>query len=87
MAIAALILGILALLTMVIPFVGFIAIPMAIAAVILGVIAKKQATEANAPTGLATGGLICGIIALALSVFFTIVCTVCLACTAALSTV
>ena len=80
MAIGALVLGILALVFMWIPIIGIIAIPMALVGVILGVVGKKQLTEAGSPTGMATAGIVLSIIALAISLLFTLICGACAAC-------
>ena len=55
---------------------GFIT---AIIGLILGISGKKKAMEAGAPTGMAQAGIVMCIIAIALSVLFTIACIACIA--------
>jgi hypothetical protein len=61
LGIAAMVLGILSLL---IPF-GFI---FAIVGLALGVVSKKKSIEAECPYGMATTGIVCSVIALAISI-------------------
>jgi hypothetical protein len=68
MAIASMVLGICSL---VIPYVDSI---LAIIALVLGVISKKKLSEAGAPTGMATAGIVMAIIALAWSIVCIIIC-------------
>jgi hypothetical protein len=79
MAAGSLILGILALIVMLIPVIGFIAIPLAITGIILGAVSSKKLKAAGASTGVATGGIVTSIISLVLSSAFTIMCSVCAA--------
>ena len=74
----ALILGVLAVVFSFIPVLSYSAIPMAIAALILGILGRK----ADRQKGLATAGMIVGIVAIVLGVIFSI-CYTCTACTAA----
>ena len=78
MAVASLILGILSLLLMWIPFFGLVAILTSILGIILGVVGKKQLVEREEPTGMATAGIVMSIIALILSVVFTLLCAACI---------
>ncbi len=78
MAVASLVLGIVALVMGFIPGVGLVGIVVAIVAVILGALGRKDPAKA----GLATGGLVCGIIALALSLIVYFACGGAALCTA-----
>jgi hypothetical protein len=78
MAVAALVLGILATIT---PFLFFmspnfvvLAIPLALVALVLGIIARKGAIARQAPTGTATAGLVLGVIPLVISAAMLVVC-------------
>lgn len=71
MGIVAMILGICSILFGCCIF--FLAIPMAIAAIILGGIAMKRAKDAGRSNGFALAGLICGIVGLALAVIYVLV--------------
>ena len=77
MAVAALVLGICAL---VLPYAGFAA---GIVGLILGIMARKRLVEAGRPTGMATAGLIMSIVGLAL--WLIVIIWVCVACTAAVN--
>jgi hypothetical protein len=57
LAIASLVLGIGSLLFALIPFVGFAAVPFAIAGVVLGVLGLSRARSTNQGKGLAIGGM------------------------------
>lgn len=70
MAVASLVLGIVALVMGFIPGVGLVGIIVAIIAVILGALGRRDPEK----KGLATGGLVCGIIALALSLIVYFAC-------------
>ncbi|HXH56814.1 DUF4190 domain-containing protein [Iamia sp.] len=74
MAIAALVLGIGALLFALIPVVGYASVPFAIAAIALGVMGMNKAkTQGGAGKGLAIGGLVTGVLALLVSLVWTLV--------------
>jgi len=73
MAIASMVLGILSL---VVPYVGTV---LAIVGLILGVVGKKKLTEAGAPSGMATAGMVMSIIALAWSIACIIILASCAA--------
>ncbi|MCL2694708.1 MAG: DUF4190 domain-containing protein [Clostridiales bacterium] len=74
LSIASMVLGILGC----IPYAGWAC---AIVGLILGLVSKKQLKEQGAPHGMATAGIICSIIGLAVSVLIT-TCIVCIACRA-----
>jgi uncharacterized membrane protein len=76
MAIASLVLGILALVGLFFPIPGG-SIVLAIIGIVLGVIAKKQLDEQRQPAGQAVAGIVMSIVALALSIVFTMICFVC----------
>jgi len=68
---AALVLGILATIS---PFLFFLsanfivfAIPLALVALLLGILARRSAIKRSAPTGLATAGVVLGVVPLLLS--------------------
>ena len=82
MVIASLVLGIISLVFMFIPGVNFLGILTAIAGIILGVLARKSDTEKK---GMATAGLVCSIIALALVLIVLIACASCVGCTGCLA--
>lgn len=77
MGIASMVLGICSL---VIPFAG---IATALVGLIMGVIAKKKSSEANMPSGMATAGIVCSIITLAVSVLCVFTCWIPAFCTGA----
>jgi len=79
MAVASMVLGILSLLVMWIPVIGIVAVPMSLIGVILGASSKKSLTAQGKPTGVATAGIVMSVIALAISILFTLVCAACLA--------
>lgn len=79
-AITGLVLGIIALVLSflsALPFVSFIALVLAIAGLVLAVIGGKKLTANNQPKGVATGGLVVGIIAVVLSAIFVLTCGLC----------
>lgn len=53
-------------------FCALIGIPLAIVAIVLGVQGRKRAAASGAPAGMATAGLIMGVIAIALALLWTI---------------
>lgn len=70
-AIASLVLGICSL---VLPYVGTAT---AIVGLILGVLAKQKLSEAGAPTGMATAGIVLSIISLAWAILVIVLCSAC----------
>ena len=81
LAIGALVCGILSIAGGLIPFVGFFTSILAIVAVVLGIIARKKLPEGQ--RGMATAGLILGIVGVVFSVI-GFICIVCVAATGAL---
>jgi hypothetical protein len=71
MSVASLVLGICSI-PLAFVWVGIVA---AIVGIILGVIGKKKSQEVGAPTGMASAGVICSIIALALDVLIVVACS------------
>ncbi|MCL2301160.1 MAG: hypothetical protein FWC27_13545 [Firmicutes bacterium] len=80
-AVAALVIGIAALAASWaigwIPFVSLLPLAVAIVGIVVSVGARKQSNS-----GLATGGMVCSIIALVFSGAFFLSCTLCSVCTA-----
>jgi lysylphosphatidylglycerol synthetase-like protein (DUF2156 family) len=72
--VAALVLGILGTLLALIPGLFWVAIPLAVISLILGVVGRKSAASNNQPTGMATAGLVLGAIGLVLGVAMWIIC-------------
>ncbi len=68
LSITALVLGIISLCAM---CAGIFALPFSIAAVVCGFIARKRSAENNRPTGMATAGLVMGIISGVLALAWT----------------
>lgn len=67
---AGLIVGIVALLFSFIPCVGMYAVLPAVVAIILSAISMSQSSKIGSPKGMATAGLICGIIALIIAAYW-----------------
>lgn len=77
-SIAALVCGILGLIGGWFPIVQYFTLVLSILGIIFGAKAKKLAVANGEPTGMATAGLVLGIISVALTIL-AIVCTVCAA--------
>ena len=71
LSIASMILGIISL---VIPYAGT---AVAIVGLILGIVGKKKSKAVNAPSGMATAGIVMSIIAIAWSVALIAICASC----------
>lgn len=78
MAVAALILGILAVVADILPFGSFAGWFIGLVAMILGIVARKKAQSENVPTGMATAGMALGITGLALGVLMAGSCMYCI---------
>lgn len=78
LSIAALVCGILGLIGGWFPVVQYFTLVLSILGIVLGAKAKKAAVANGEPTGMATAGLVLGIISVALTIL-AIVCTVCAA--------
>lgn len=76
MAVAALVLGILGTLLSIIPFLFWLGIPLALIALILGIVARKNAVTAQQPTGMSTAGMVLGAIGLTLGILMYVLCSV-----------
>lgn len=74
-AVASLVLGIISLVLMFIPYGGWVGLILGIVGIILGISAKKEA-----PSGMATAGLVLSIIAVALCAISLIACVACVGC-------
>lgn len=72
MSVAALVLGILGLITAFIPCFGFFALIFGVLAIIFGAVGLKQAKKGNGKTGMPMAGLILGIIATAFIILWLI---------------
>lgn len=66
-SVAALVLGILGVVGAFIPGVKYVTLVLSILGIIFGVVGQKKAKEVGATSGLATAGLVCGIIGTAFS--------------------
>lgn len=71
-AVAALVIGILSLLTAFVPVVGLLGVVGGIVAVILGVIGRGKAKQGASGSGMAMGGIITGASAIVIAVLITI---------------
>jgi hypothetical protein len=76
MAIASLILGILGVLSSFFT-VGFGGMGLGLVALILGILGRKGAQGRDEPTGMATAGMVLGIVGLAFGVIFFVTCSLC----------
>lgn len=74
MGVAALVLGIIGTLFALIPGLFWVAIPLALIGLILGVVGRKAAAANNQPTGTATAGMVLGIIGLVIGVAMWVIC-------------
>lgn len=70
MGIAGLVIGIFAVIFSLIPCIGMWAIVPGVIGVILSALSMKQAAAANAPRGMAIGGLICSIIGILIACYW-----------------
>ena len=86
-AIAGLVLGIVAIVFSILSGIfAILALPMAIIGLVLSVIGGKKLRAAGQPAGLATAGLVLGIIATVFSAIAFFTCGLCVLCAAAGST-
>ena len=77
MPVASLVLGILGTLLSLHPVSMLIGLPMAIVALILGIMARKQLAAQNQPTGLATAGMVLGIVGTTIGALILAMCAAC----------
>ena len=75
MAVAALVLGILGTLLSIIPPLFYLGIPLALIGLILGIVARKSAASNQQPTGMATAGLVLGVIGLVIGMAMFALCS------------
>jgi len=72
-AVAGGVIGIVSLVIAFIPFIDFLSIPGGIVAIILGVVGRGRAERMGGQSrGMATAGIVCGIIALVITVLFLV---------------
>ena len=79
MAVAALVLGIIGTLFSLNWLTVWVGGPLAIIALVLGVLARKQLAAEGKPTGMATAGMVLGIVGTAIAVLIFAVCASCAA--------
>lgn len=82
-AIAGMVLSIVSLVICWFGLAAFIALPLAIIGLVLSVVGGKKLKENGQKSGIATAGLVLGIIATVLSSITFIACGLCVACIAA----
>jgi hypothetical protein len=77
--VASLVLGILGLLCMFFAVVGgsLLGVLLGLAATILGILGRKGARANNQPTGVATAGMVIGVISLGLNIIISAACAMC----------
>ena len=61
-------------------YFSILGLPIAITGLVLSVSARKQLTAASQPTGLATAGLVLGIIAVVFTAIAFFTCGICIIC-------
>lgn len=80
MSVAALVLGILGIVLALVPSFGItqmIGVVLGIVALVLGIIGRKQAVDEGRPTGLATAGLVLGIVSMVFAALLFAACKYC----------
>jgi hypothetical protein len=80
MPVASLVLGILGTLLCWHPLLVLAGLPMALIALILGVMSRKQLAAQNQPTGMATAGMVLGIVGTTFGALILAACAACAAC-------
>ena len=75
MAVASMVIGICGLVFLWVPFFGSV---LSIVGLVLGAVSKKKLNETGSPSGMATAGIVCSVVALAVTVIATIVCISCI---------
>lgn len=78
MAVAALVLGILGTLFSLTGWLFWIGVPLSVVALVLGILGRKQAANEGRGTGMATAGLVLGIIGAALGLLVFVACASCM---------
>lgn len=81
MAAASLVLGILGVVCAIVPYGFYAAVPLGLAATVLGAIARKRAGDE--PAGMATAGMVVGVVGVCLAATLITVCKVVLPHTSA----
>ncbi|MDR2106759.1 MAG: hypothetical protein LBP24_05065 [Coriobacteriales bacterium] len=76
LGIAALVLGALAALLSFVPFINILALPLALVGLILGLIAAIQARGKRGPIGFGIAGIICSVVAIAITIIMYVVAAV-----------
>ena len=76
MAVAALVLGIFGTILCWFP-AALLGVPLALVGLILGILARKNATETQQPTGMATAGMVISIVGLTLGILLSAMCFAC----------
>lgn len=79
MGVAALVLGIIGTLGSLTISGSIIGLPLSIIALVLGILGRKQATNAQQPTGMATAGMVLGIIGTVIGALIFALCASCFA--------
>jgi Domain of unknown function (DUF4190) len=74
LGVAALVLGIIGTVFSLIGFTFWIGIPLGVVALILGIIGRKSAGTNNQPTGMATAGMVLGIVGLVIGILMWVLC-------------
>ena len=77
MGTAGLVLGIVGTIFSLIPLMFWIGAPLALLGLVLGVVGRKQAITEGQPTGMATAGIVLGIIGLVIGVSMWVLCSMC----------
>jgi hypothetical protein len=77
LAVASLVLGIMSFVVFCIPVVTWFSIPCAILAIIFGIVGRSKARTGAPHGGMATGGLILGLLCLALRVLVILLAVAC----------
>jgi uncharacterized membrane protein YeaQ/YmgE (transglycosylase-associated protein family) len=84
MGVAALVLGIIGTLFSLNWITVWVGVPMSIIALVLGILARKQLTKDAKPTGMATAGMVLGIVGTAIGALIFAACASCMAGVSAL---
>jgi lysylphosphatidylglycerol synthetase-like protein (DUF2156 family) len=76
LGVASLVLGILGTVFSIFPGLFWVGIPIAVIALVLGIVSRKAAVTNQQPTGVPTAGLVLGVIGLAIGVVMWVLCGV-----------
>lgn len=79
MGVVSLIFGILAVILCWIPGINIVGVILGVLSIVLGAVGKSVANKKGKPTGVATAGLVLGIIATAIALGAWLACSVCAA--------